>query len=164
MLASSSLTERLIARRPKPCRSAKPGCAPIDTPFCWQSLTVSTMTVGSLAWKPQAMFADLTIFSTSESLPIIHGPKLSPRSELMFTYPAFVPAAMGDSLMRTGYPSTRERPVPLLRRYRLHRRIRQRNLARHQPPGHGPACRDRCCKTGGRARRRCRDRAVDALP
>src|SRR5215813_332577 len=96
MLASSSLMLRLITRRPKPCRSAKPGWAPIETPFCWQSLTVSTITTGSLAWKPQATLADFTIFSTSPSLPMTQGPKLSPRSELMLTNPALV-AAMADS-------------------------------------------------------------------
>src|SRR5918911_3697319 len=111
MLASSSLTERLITRRPKPCRSAKPGWAPIDTPFSWQSLTVSTITVGSLAWKPQATLADLTIFSTSASLPITHGPKLSPRSELMLTKPALV-AAMESSFGEDCHP---ERSEGLLR-------------------------------------------------
>src|SRR6185369_11002558 len=143
MLASSSLTVRLTARRPKPCRSAKPGCAPIETPLSTHSLTVSTITSGSLAWKPQATLAERTIFSTSASLPITHGPKLSPRSELMLTCPVLVPAAMEDSLSRCRYPSRRERSVPLLRRYRLQRRIRQRGLARDQRPGHGPACRDR---------------------
>ncbi len=59
------------------------------TPFFWQSATVSTITLGSLAWKPQATLAERTIFSTSASLPITHGPKLSPRSELMLTMPAF---------------------------------------------------------------------------
>src|SRR3954468_11385837 len=141
MLASSSLIVRLITRRPKPCRSAKPGWAPIETPFSWQSLTVSIITTGSLAWKPQATLAERTIFRTSASLPITHGPKLSPRSELMLT--VLVPAAMEDSLSRCRYPSRRERTVPLLRRYRLQRRIRQRNLAPDQWPGHGPACRDR---------------------
>jgi hypothetical protein len=48
-------------------------------------LTVSIITTGSLAWKPQATLAERTIFSTSASLPITHGPKLSPRSELMLT-------------------------------------------------------------------------------
>src|SRR5882672_7500940 len=110
MLASSSLIVRLMTRRPKPCRSAKPGWAPIETPFCRQSFTVSIMTTGSLAWKPQATLADLTIFSTSASLPITHGPKLSPRSELMLTCPALVElalvaAAMGDSLKRRRYLS-----------------------------------------------------------
>ena len=67
----------------------------MQTPFCWQSLTVSTITTGSLAWKPQATLADFTIFSTSASLPITHGPKLSPRSELMLTNPALVAAMAG---------------------------------------------------------------------
>src|SRR5262249_13558494 len=96
MLASSSLGLRCTTRRPKPCRSAKPGWAPRLTPFSWQSLTVSTMTTGSLAWKPQATLADFTIFSTSASLPMTQGPKLSPRSELMLTNPALV-AAIADS-------------------------------------------------------------------
>ena len=43
----------------------------------------------------------------------------------------------------TLYPSRRERTVPFLRRHRLHRRVRQRDLPRHQRPGDGPACRDR---------------------
>ena len=55
------------------------------TPFSTQSFTVSTITRGSLAWNPHATLADFTIFSTSGSLPIFHGPKLSPRSELMLT-------------------------------------------------------------------------------
>src|SRR5262245_24368287 len=101
MLASSSFVVRWIARRPKPWRSAKPGWAPMLTPFNWQSFTVSTMTVGSLAWKPQATLADFTIFSTSASLPITQGPKLSPRSELILTNPALV-AAMGDSFEAAG--------------------------------------------------------------
>src|SRR5229473_3464614 len=99
MLASSSLIVRLMTRRPKPCRSAKPGWAPIETPFNWQSFTVSTITVGSLAWKPQATLADFTIFRTSASLPITQGPKLSPRSELILTNPALV-AAMANSSSR----------------------------------------------------------------
>src|SRR5579883_2652690 len=164
MLASSSLGVRLITLRPKPCRSAKPGWAPIDTPLSLQSFTVSTITVGSLAWKPHATLADFTIFSTSASLPMTHGPKLSPRSELMLTKPALVPAAMGDSLVWNGYPSTRERSVPLLRRYRLQRRIRQRNLASHQRPGHGPARRHRRGQGVGKVARRGRDRALHALP
>src|SRR6185436_18599355 len=143
MLASSSLIDRLITRRPKPCRSAKPGWAPIETPFSLHSRTVSIITTGSLAWKPQATLADFTIFSTSASLPITQGPKLSPRSEFMLTSPVLLPAAMEDSLDRCRYPSRRERSVPLLRRYRLQRRIRQRNLAPHQRPGHGPPCRHR---------------------
>src|SRR5215510_2272247 len=139
MFASSSLTVRLTARRPKPCRSANPGCAPIDTPFSLHSLTVSIITIGSLAWKPQATLAERTIFSTSASLPITHGPKLSPRSELMLTIPVLVPAAMEDSLSRCRYPSRRERTVPLLRRHRLLRRIRQRSDPPDQRPGHGAA-------------------------
>src|SRR5258708_6101127 len=141
MLASSSLVVRLITRRPKPWRSAKPGWAPIETPLAAQSLTVSIITTGSLAWKPQATLAERTIFSTSASLPITQGPKLSPRSELMLTCPALVPAAMGDSFERSGYPSRRERTLPLLRRHRLYRRIRQRNLPGDQWPGDGPPCR-----------------------
>src|SRR5690349_8861926 len=162
MLASSSLIVRLITRRPKPCRSAKPGWAPIDTPFSWQSFTVSTITVGSLAWKPQATLADFTIFSTSVSLPITHGPKLSPRSELMFTYPALV-AAMGDSLFRSRYPSRRERTLPILRRHCLQRRIRQRNLAPDQRPGDGSPWRHRRRQDLGQAGRRSRVGAVHAL-
>src|SRR5256885_2303155 len=151
MLASSSLVVRLITRRPKPCRSAKPGWAPMLTPLSTQSFTVSTITVGSLAWKPQATLAERTIFSTSASLPMTHGPKLSPRSELMLTCPALVAAAMGDSLCRRRYPSRRERTLPILRRHGLYSRIRQRNLApdqradrgrpkgRHEePPRHHP--------------------------
>src|SRR5258707_5700694 len=163
MLASSSLVVRLITRRPKPCRSAKPGWAPIDTPLAAHSFTVSIITTGSLAWKPQATLAERTIFSTSASLPIAHGPKLSPRSELMLTCPVLLPAAMEDSLERCRYPSRRERSVPLLRRHRLQRRIRQRNLAPDQRPGHGPACRDRCGQGGGRAGRAGRDGAEHAL-
>src|SRR6476469_2225504 len=157
MLASSSLIVRLITRRPKPCRSAKPGWAPMLTPFWAQSFTVSIITSGSLAWKPQATLAERTIFSTSASLPMTQGPKLSPRSELMLTCPVLVPAAMEDSLERCRYPSRRERTVPLLRRHGLHRRIRQRNLAPDQRPGHGPACRDRRGQGGGRAGRGGRD-------
>src|SRR4051812_8559732 len=164
MLASSSLIERLMTRRPKPCRSAKPGWAPIDTPFCWQSLTVSIITTGSLAWKPQATLAERTIFSTSASLPITHGPKLSPRSELMLTIPTLVPAAMEDSLDRCRYPSRRERSVPLLRRHRLFRRIRQRNLAPDQRPGDGPARRHRPGPDGRRPRRPGRNGAQHAGP
>src|SRR5260370_13797166 len=176
MLASSSLMVRLMTRRPKPCRSAKPGWAPIETPFSWQSFTVSTITVGSLAWKPQATLADFTIFRISASLPITEGPKLSPRSELMLTKPELVAVAMGDSSLKAcsvrqdrtdacredvvipseardleecrskvprfarddseckqraipryrnrpqgGYPSRRERSIPVLRRYCLYR-------------------------------------------
>src|SRR5690242_8153847 len=138
MLASSSLRVRLITRRPKPCRSAKPGWAPMLTPLAAHSFTVSTITTGSLAWKPQATLAERTIFSTSASLPITQGPKLSPRSELMLTYPALVAAAMGDSLFPSRYVSRRERTLPILRRHRLYRRIRQRNLAPDQQPGDGP--------------------------
>src|SRR3981189_2454267 len=163
MLASSSLIERLITRRPKPCRSAKPGWAPIDTPFCWQSLTVSTITTGSLAWKPQATLAERTIFSTSASLPMTHGPKLSPRSELMLTCPALVAAAMGDSLCRRRYPSRRERTLPILRRHGLYSRIRQRNLAPDQRPGDGPARGDWRRQGGRQARRGRRDGADHAL-
>src|SRR5436190_2054360 len=163
MLASSSLIVRLITRRPKPCRSAKPGWAPIETPFSLHRRTVSIITIGSLAWKPQATLAERTIFSTSLSLPITHGPKLSPRSELMLTIPVFVPAAMEDSLDRWRYPSRRERSVPLLRRHRLLRRIRQRNLAPDQRPGHGPARRRRAGQGGRRPRRAGRDRAQHAL-
>src|SRR5215218_1289373 len=105
------------------------------TPLPAQSLTVSIITTGSLAWKPQATLAERTILSTSASLPITHGPKLSPRSELMLTCPVLLPAAMEDSLERCRYPSRRERSVPLLRRHRLHRRIRQRNLAPDQRSG-----------------------------
>src|SRR3954471_422657 len=162
MLASISLVVRLITRRPKPCRSAKPGCAPIDTPFWAQSFTVSIITTGSLAWKPHATLAERTIFSTSASLPITQGPKLSPRSELMLTCPVLVPAAMEDSLERSRYPSRRERTVPLLRRHGLQRRIRQRNLAPDQRPGHGPACRDRQGQGGRRAGRVGRDGAQHA--
>src|SRR6185503_11411353 len=150
MLASISLMVRLITRRPKPCRSAKPGWAPIETPFSWHSRTVSSITIGSLAWKPQATLAERTIFSTSVSLPITQGPKLSPRSELMLTCPVLLPAAMEDSLDRCRYPSRRERSVPLLRRHGLQRRIRQRNLAPDQRPGHGAARGDR----QGQGRRR----------
>src|SRR3990167_370300 len=163
MLASSSFVERLITRRPKPCRSAKPGWAPMLTPFCWQSLTVSTMTTGSLAWKPQATLAEVTIFSTSLSLPITHGPKLSPRSELMLTNPALV-AAMGDSLNRRRYPSRCECSVPILRRYRLYCRVRQRNLSRDQRSGDGASCRHRPCQGDRRTPGRRRDRAHHALP
>src|SRR5476651_231366 len=162
MLASISLTERLITRRPKPCRSAKPGWAPIETPFWAQSFTVSIITTGSLAWKPQARLADRTTFSISASLPITQGPKLSPRSELMLTCPTFV-VAMADSLDPRRYPSRRERPVPLLRRYRLYRRIRQRNFAWHQWPGHGPARRDRRGQGGRPAGGGGRDGADHAL-
>src|SRR5947207_14496603 len=139
MLASSSFRVRLITRRPKPCRSAKPGWAPIDTPLSRHSFTVSIITIGSLAWKPQATLAERTIFSTSASLPITHGPKLSPRSELMLTYPALVAAAMGDSFCRSRYPSRRERTLPILWRHSLYCRVRQRNLAPDQQPGDGPA-------------------------
>src|SRR5471030_286927 len=163
MLASISLTERLMTRRPKPCRSAKPGWAPIDTPFWAQSFTVSIITTGSLAWKPQATFAERTIFSTSASLPITQGPKLSPRSELMFTCPTFV-VAMADSLAPRRYPSRRERPVPLLRRYGLYRRIRQRNFACDQWPGDGAPCRGRRGQGGRPAGGRGRDGADHALP
>src|SRR6266404_805551 len=163
MLASSSLTVRLMARRPKPCRSAKPGWAPMLTPFCTQSLTVSTITIGSLAWKPQATLAERTIFSTSASLPMTHGPKLSPRSELILTYPALVAAAMGDSLFRSRYPSRRERPLPILRRYCLHCRIRQPNLARDKRPGHGPAFGNRRRQGLRQAGRPRRDGAHHAL-
>ena len=55
------------------------------TPFLTESLTVSAITVGSLAWKPQATLAERTMASISPSLPIFHGPKLSPRSELRLT-------------------------------------------------------------------------------
>src|SRR5690348_15006077 len=164
MLASSSLIVRLITRRPKPCRSAKPGCAPMLTPFSVQSFTVSIITTGSLAWKPQATLADFTIFSTSASLPITQGPKLSPRSELMLTCPALVAAAMRDSLVRSRYPSRRERSVPLLWRYCLYRRIRQSNLAPDQRPGHGAACRDRRGQGGRKAGRTGRDGADHAFP
>src|SRR5262245_55884947 len=163
MLASSSLTVRLITRRPKPCRSAKPGCAPIETPLSTQSFTVSTITTGSLAWKPQATLAERTIFSTSASLPITHGPKLSPRSELMLTYPALVAAAMGDSFLPSRYLSRRERTLPILRRHRLYRRIRQRNLAPDQQPADGPARRHWRGQIGRQARRRGRDGAHHAL-
>src|SRR5471032_2842702 len=164
MLASSSLVVRLITRRPKPCRSAKPGWAPIDTPLAAQSFTVSIITTGSLAWKPQATLAERTIFSTSASLPITQGPKLSPRSELMFTCPALVAAAMGDSFCRSRYPSRRERSIPILRRYCLYGRIRQRNFARHQWPGHGPARRHWQGQGGRLAGRRGRNRADHAVP
>src|SRR5262249_37383666 len=163
MLASSSLTVRLMTRRPKPCRSAKPGWAPIETPLSTHSFTVSTITTGSLAWKPQATLAERTIFSTSASLPITHGPKLSPRSELTLTYPALVAAAMGDSLFTSRYLSRRERTLPILRRHCLYRRIRQRNLAPDQRPGDGPARRHRRRQGLGEARRRCRDGALHAL-
>src|SRR5690348_13213493 len=162
MLASSSLVERWITRRPKPCRSAKPGWAPIETPFWVQSFTVSIITTGSLAWKPQATLADFTIFSTSASLPMTHGPKLSPRSELMLTCPMLV-LAMRDSFDPGRYPSRRERTVPLLRRHRLHGRIRQPNLAPDQWPGHGPARCDRCRPVRGLAEGRGRNRAHHAL-
>ena len=56
-----------------------------DAVLLAQSFTVSTITTGSLAWKPQATLADFTIFRTSASLPITQGPKLSPRSELILT-------------------------------------------------------------------------------
>src|SRR4029077_12587013 len=137
MLASSSLIVRLITRRPKPCRSAKPGWAPMLTPLLAQSFTVSIITTGSLAWKPQATLAERTIFNTSASLPMTHGPKLSPRSELILTCPALVAAAMGDSFCRRRYPSRRERTLPILRRHGLYSRIRQRNLAPDQRPGDG---------------------------
>src|SRR6185503_18336830 len=163
MLASSSLIVRLMTRRPKPWRSAKPGWAPIETPLAAHSFTVSIITTGSLAWKPQATLAERTIFSTSASWPITQGPKLSPRSELMLTCPVLVPAAMEDSLKRGRYPSRRERSVPLLRRHGLQRRIRQRNLAPDQRPGHGAACCDRRRQGRGRAGRPGRDRAQHAL-
>src|SRR5690348_14854159 len=163
MLPSSSLTVRLTARRPKPCRSAKPGCAPIETPFWVQSFTVSTITTGSLAWKPQATLAERTIFSTSASLPITQGPKLSPRSELILTYPALVAAAMGDSFLPSHYLSRRERTLPILWRHCLYRRIRQRDLASDQRPGDGPARRHWCGQSGRQARRRGRDGTQYAL-
>src|SRR5436190_7126822 len=162
MLASSSLIVRLITRRPKPCRSAKPGWAPIETPFWAHNFTVSIITSGSLAWKPQATLAERTIFSTSASLPMTQGPKLSPRSELMLTCPVLVPAAMEDSLERCRYPSRRERSIPLLRRHGLQRRIRQRNFAPDQRPGHGAARRDRQGQGGRCPRRAGRDRAQHA--
>ena len=50
-----SLDERMltgvmaISRRPKPCRSGREGCAPIDTPFCLAARrTVAFITVKSL--------------------------------------------------------------------------------------------------------------------
>src|SRR5262245_102297 len=98
------------------------------TPLSTQSFTVSTIQVGSLACKPQATLAERTIFSTSASLPMTHGPKLSPRSELMLTCPALVAAAMGDSFGPSRYPSRRERTLPILRRHGFYGRIRQRNL------------------------------------
>src|SRR5471032_2726161 len=164
MLASSSLVVRLITRRPKPCRSAKPGWAPIDTPLAAQSFTVSIITTGSLAWKPQATLAERTIFSTSASLPMTQGPKLSPRSELMFTCPALVAAAMGDSFCRSRYPSRRERSLPILRRYCLYGRIRQRNFARDQRPGDGVACRRGPGQGSRQAGGSGRDRAHHAVP
>src|SRR5258708_7147733 len=162
MLAARALIVRLMTRGPKPCRSAKPGWAPIETPFCRQSFTVSTNRVGALAWKPQATLADFTIFSPSASLPITRGPKLSPRSELMLTNPVLV-AAILDSLEWSGYPSRCERSVPVLRRHCLHRRIRQRNLPRDQRSGDGAACRHRPGGGGRRAAGRGRDRAHHPL-
>src|SRR6185503_10142666 len=163
MLASSSLIVRLMTRRPKPWRSAKPGWAPIETPLAAHSFTVSIITTGSLAWKPQATLAERTIFSTSASLPITQGPKLSPRSELMLTCPALVAAAMGDSLKRRRYSSRRERTLPLLRRHGLYRRIRQRNFPGPQRPGDGPARRHRPGDIGRQTAGRGRDRADDAV-
>src|SRR5207302_1752249 len=157
------LTVRLMTRRPKPCRSAKPGWAPMLTPLSTHSFTVSTITVGSLAWKPQATLAERTIFSTSASLPITHGPKLSPRSELMLTYPALVAAAMGDSFCRSRYPSRRERTLPILRRHCLYGRIRQRDLAPDQRPGNGPARSHRRRQGRRQARGRGRDGAHHAF-
>src|SRR5229473_7090322 len=70
-----------IWRRPKPQTSKKLGCAPIPTSFSLARLTVSNMTSGSPPWKPQATFAEDTIFSISASLPIVQAPKLSPMSQ-----------------------------------------------------------------------------------
>src|SRR6516162_5974917 len=71
-----------IWRRPNPQTSKKLGCAPIPTPFSLARLTVSNMTSGSPPWKPQATFAEVTIFSISASLPMVQAPKLSPMSQL----------------------------------------------------------------------------------
>src|SRR5271166_1626375 len=70
-----------IRRRPNPQTSKKLGCAPIPTAFSLARLTVSNMTSGSPPWKPQATFAEVTIFSISASLPMVQAPKLSPMSQ-----------------------------------------------------------------------------------
>ena len=54
----SSRGDNCISRRPKPCRSGNAGCAPRLTPVSPASRTVSVMTSGSPAWKPQATFAE----------------------------------------------------------------------------------------------------------
>src|SRR5262245_52727403 len=76
------------------------------TPFCTQSPTVLAITMGSPAWKPQATLAERTIFSTSSSLPIFHGPKLSPRSELMFTSMAMAVAPVHPRECRCAHLGT----------------------------------------------------------
>src|SRR6516164_4869943 len=70
-----------IWRRPKPQTSKKLGCAPIPTPFSLARPTVSNITSGSPPWKPQATFAEVTIFNISASLPMVQAPKLSPMSQ-----------------------------------------------------------------------------------
>src|SRR5689334_16586614 len=71
-----------IGRRPKPCRSRYPGCAPTLTPRAFASSTVRRMMSGSPAWKPQATLTELASSIMAASLPISHAPKPSPRSQL----------------------------------------------------------------------------------
>ena len=52
------------------------------TPCCAASATVRRIVSGSPAWKPQAMFAEVTCASTPASSPIVQAPKDSPMSLL----------------------------------------------------------------------------------
>src|SRR3712207_2202219 len=78
---SAGLSPR-IARRPNPCRSLKPGWAPMATPLRFAVSAVRNMMEGSPAWKPQAMLADDTMSSIASSSPMGQGPKPSPMSQL----------------------------------------------------------------------------------
>src|SRR3990172_3402352 len=66
-----------MSRRPKPCRSGQPGCAPTTTPNCFANRTVFCITDGSPACIPQAMLAEVMKGMMDSSFP-----KPSPISQL----------------------------------------------------------------------------------
>src|SRR4051812_5220006 len=76
----------------------------METPCRSASATVSCITVGSPAWKPQAMLAELISGITPASSPLRQAPKLSPRSALMFT--------TGTGCLLDHHTSLASRPCP----------------------------------------------------